>query len=332
MKKNIILIDFNLKPGWSMPEVLASATKEPWEVKQFQTNNMHGSRLATLRRMFWYFVFPLWIALHRKHYGRIIGWQQFFGLNFAFWCRLLHLRKVNDVTVLTFIYKRKNGFVGKLYHKYMSYIVNSKYIDRFVCFAREECNYYAQMFGTGRERFVFIPLGIAPVQCNDCSDEGYVFATGRSNRDYDFLTRVMQGTDYKCVIACDNFTKPADADNVTVLDNCFGNSMIDAMAHCRCVAIPLKDANMSSGQLTILQAMSLGKPVICSDVAGIKDYVENGSAMIIANDVDAWRRALQSICSDTQYAARLSEKAQALFHSKFTENAMFERISRAIMH
>ena len=142
----------------------------------------------------------------------------------------------------------------------------------------------------------------------------------------------MQGTDYKCVIACDNFTKSADADNVTVLDNCFGNSMIDAMAHCRCVAIPLKDANMSSGQLTILQAMSLGKPVICSDVAGIKDYVENGSAMIIANDVDAWRRALQSIGSDTQYAARLSEKAQALFHSKFTENAMFERISRAIMH
>ena len=332
MKKNIILIDFNLKPGWSMSEVLASATKEPWEVKQFQTNNMHGSRLATLRRMFWYFVFPLWIALHRKHYGRIIGWQQFFGLNFAFWCRLLHLRKVNDVTVLTFIYKRKNGFAGKLYHKYMSYIVNSKYIDRFVCFAREECNYYAQMFGTGRERFVFIPLGIAPVQCNDCSDEGYVFATGRSNRDYDFLTRVMQGTDYKCVIACDNFTKSADADNVTVLDNCFGNSMIDAMAHCRCVAIPLKDANMSSGQLTILQAMSLGKPVICSDVAGIKDYVENGSAMIIANDIDAWRRALQSIGSDTQYAARLSEKAQALFHSKFTENAMFERISRAIMH
>lgn len=332
MKKNIILIDFNLKPDWSMPEVLASATKEPWEVKQFQTNNMHGSRLATLRRMFWYFVFPLWIALHRKHYGRIIGWQQFFGLNFAFWCRLLHLRKVNDVTVLTFIYKRKKGFAGKLYHKYMSYIVNSKYIDRFVCFAREECNYYAQMFGTGRERFVFIPLGIAPVQCNDCSDEGYVFATGRSNRDYDFLTRVMQGTDYKCVIACDNFTKSADADNVTVLNNCFGNSMIDAMAHCRCVAIPLKDANMSSGQLTILQAMSLGKPVICSDVAGIKDYVENGSAMIIANDIDAWRRALQSIGSDTQYAARLSEKAQALFHSKFTENAMFERISRAIMH
>ena len=332
MKKNIILIDFNLKPGVSMPEVLASATEEPWEVKQFQTNNMHGSRLATLRRMFWYFVFPLWIALHRKHYGRIIGWQQFFGLNFAFWCRLLHLRKVNDVTVLTFIYKRKNGFAGKLYHKYMSYIVNSRYIDRFVCFAREECNYYAQMFGTGRERFVFIPLGIAPVQCNDCSDEGYVFATGRSNRDYDFLTRVMQGTDYKCVIACDNFTKSADADNVTVLNNCFGNSMIDAMAHCRCVAIPLKDANMSSGQLTILQAMSLGKPVICSDVAGIKDYVENGSAMIIANDIDAWRRALQSIGSDTQYAARLSEKAQALFHSKFTENAMFERISRAIMH
>ena len=108
MKKNIILIDFNLKPGWSMPEVLASATKEPWEVKQFQTNNMHGSRLATLRRMFWYFVFPLWIALHRKHYGRIIGWQQFFGLNFAFWCRLLHLRKVNDVTVLTFIPQIRN--------------------------------------------------------------------------------------------------------------------------------------------------------------------------------------------------------------------------------
>ncbi|MGN1245178.1 MAG: glycosyltransferase family 4 protein [Muribaculaceae bacterium] len=331
MKNNTILIDFKLKPGWTMPDVLASATHEPWIVEQRQTNQFHGGKLATLKRMLWYFVFPLQVVMRRKQYKRIIAWQQFFGLNFAFWCRLLHLRKVNDVTVLTFIYKRKPGLAGAAYHKYMSYIVNSKYIDRFVCYSREECDYYAQAFGTGRERFVYMPLGLAPIEHADCTDEGYVFATGRSNRDYDFLARVVQGTTYKCVIACDGYTKTIEADNVTVLDDCFGERMIDVMAHCRCVAIPLKDATISSGQLVILQAMSLGKPVICSDVAGIRDYVEAGSAVMLPNDVDKWREALHGIFTDDGFAAGLTQSSQALFQSRFTENALFERIARAIM-
>lgn len=331
MKNNTILIDFKLKPNWQMPEVLASVTHEPWIVEQCRTNHFHGGRVASLRRMLWYFLFPLQVALRRKRYCRIVAWQQFFGLNFAFWCRLLHLRKVNDVTVLTFIYKRKHGFAGAFYHKYMSYIVNSKYIDRFVCYSREECDYYAQVFGTGRKRFVFMPLGIAPIELADCSDEGYVFATGRSNRDYDFLTRVIQGTAYKCVIACDGYTKPIGVDNVTVLDDCFGESMLEAMAHCRCVAIPLKDATISSGQLVILQAMSLGKPVICSDVSGIRDYVQNGSAVMIPNDIDEWRNALHRIFSDDGFAINLASSAQTLFKSRFTEIALFERIARAIM-
>lgn len=37
-----------------------------------------------------------------------------------------------------FIKKTKNLLI----YKYMSFIVTSKYIDCFICFAREECIYY----------------------------------------------------------------------------------------------------------------------------------------------------------------------------------------------
>ena len=327
---NTILIDFKLTPGWGLARTLARATGEEWIIEQRQTNQFHGSPVANVWRMMWYFLFPLQVVLRRKRYRRIVAWQQFFGLNFAFWCRLLHLRKVSDLTVLTFIYKRKPGFLGNLYHRYMTYCVNSPYVDRIVCYSREERELYAAAFGTRPERFVHLQLGIAPIERPNCDDRGYIFASGRSNRNYDFLLDVLRGTTHKCVIACDNYTPRHPYDNVTVLHDCFDEQMIDMMAHCRCVAIPLKDATVSSGQLVILQAMSLGKPVICSDVAGIKDYVEPGTAVMIPNDVAAWRDALLRLFTDEAFARQIAGQGHELFLSRFSEQAMHERIARVV--
>ena len=91
---NTILIDFKLTPGWGLARTLARATGEEWIIEQRQTNQFHGSPVANVWRMMWYFLFPLQVVLRRKRYRRIVAWQQFFGLNYAFWCRLLHLRRL----------------------------------------------------------------------------------------------------------------------------------------------------------------------------------------------------------------------------------------------
>lgn len=301
--------------------------------KRKKTNNLHNSILDNALRILYYFLFPLTIIFFRFNYDKIIGWQQFYGLNFAFWCRLFHLKKINDLTVMTFIYKRKSGLLGTLYHKYIKYVVTSKYIDRFICFAKEECKYYSDLFGVDKSKFIYIPLGISDIKKNnDISDEGFLFVTGRSNRNYDFIIDVLADTQYKLIIASDIYKRSHLPENISILHDCYGNDMLNLMSKCHCVLIPLKDLTMSSGQLVALQAMSLGKPVICTNSYGIKDYVINDeTGILVDNSKELWLDAIKRLYLDVKYYRYLSDKACDVFIKKYTKNAMFTRIAKYLI-
>lgn len=231
---------------------------------------------------------------------------------------------------MTFIYKRKQGLKGRLYHRYMYYIVSSKYIDRFVCFAQEECNYYSEMFGVDMDKFVFTPVGIDAMSLSKftISDDGTIFAPGRSNRDYQLLVNVAQKLPYHFVIACDTLTMNHCPDNVEILHDCFGTKMREQMSKCHIVVVPLKDLNVSSGQLVILHAMAMGKPIVCTDCAGVKDYVVNGqTGKLVTNQDENWANAILQMYSDNDTYKRMQYASQELYRKSFTEIAMFERIA-----
>ena len=323
MKKNIVIFDKVVDSDNLFLRKLNE--HESWVSKSKKTNHLHGGILKNIIRFIWYFIFPLEFLIQRKKYNKIIGWQQFYGLNFAFWSRLFHLKKHNDLTVMTFIYKKKNSFLGILYHQYMSYIVSSIYVDRYICFAKEECKYYSDLFGVNINKFIYVPLGEPKVEVASKADDGYVFATGRSNRDYNFLVNSLKDTDYTLKIACDTFYYRKN-DNIVVLNDCHGQDMYTLMARCHCVIVPLKDLKMSSGQLVVLQAMSLGKPVICTKSDGIKDYVEDKvTGILIDNKKEQLLTALNCLYADNVVYKNMSEKAYQSYCENFTEEAMFER-------
>lgn len=220
-KKNLVLVDFEAPDDWEFIKVLNLVGGGNWKVIAKRTNHLHKGKLLNIMRIAWYYVFPLKILRHRKHIGKIIAWQQFHGLNYAFFCRLLHLNKVNELTVMTFIYKKKSGIAGRLYHSYMKYIITSKYIDRFICFSKEECKYYAKEFGVVGSKFVFVPLGKSLASEIKTSDNGSIFATGRSNRNYDFLIECVKELPYRTTIACNGYSyHKGHFDNVELLNDC----------------------------------------------------------------------------------------------------------------
>lgn len=213
----------------------------------------------------------------------------------------------------------------------MEYIVTSKYIDRFICFSRDECDYYASIFNVERNKFIFIPLGINPVSKVNISDDGSIFATGRSNRDYDFLVNVLKDTEYKVIIACDDYKNINVTSNIKILNSCYNQEMLNLMAKCHCVVVPLKDLNMSSGQLVVLQAMALGKPVICTNSNGIKDYVINNVTGILVNNTnEKWIKAINQIYIDSDFYKKISANSLDVFNKKYTKKAMYTRIAQQI--
>lgn len=229
---------------------------------------------------------------------------------------------------MTFIYKRKNGFLGALYHKYISFIVTSKYIDRIVCFSKNEVEYYSKLFGVDKNKFVSITLGMQPVNNVMIEDAGFIFATGRSNRCYDFLVDTMNESHIKTIIACDTYHNETVSDNIKILNDCHGGEMQKLMARCHIVAIPLKDVNVSSGQLVILQAMSLGKPVICTISEGVKDYIRDyQTGLLINNDKKEWRNAITELYKNNSLYKMLSSNSKEVFYKRYSVEAMYENIA-----
>ncbi len=180
-------------------------------------------------------------------------------------------------------------------------------------------------------KFVYVPLGKKVSDTLDVCDDGYIFATGRSNRDYDFLVDTLSGTDYKCIIACDSFHAKTDSENVSVLNDCYGDNMLGLMARCHCVAIPLRDLKMSSGQLVVLQAMAMGKPVVCTSSDGIKDYVQNGvTGLLVDNNKESWLAAIEKLYAPDGCYREMSKNAEMAYRNKFTEEAMYQRIGKVV--
>ena len=104
----------------------------------------------------------------------------------------------------------------------------------------------------------------------------------------------------------------------------------DPYAKCHCVLIPLEHLNMSSGHLVALQAMSLGKPVICTDADGIRDYVEAGkTGFLVPNKREAWLSALEYL-KDRNFYNKMSDVARKAYDTRFSEAVMYGRISELI--
>ena len=136
--RNIVIVDYNSPNGWKFHSSLEETTGEKWEVHKEISNLDHGGVFRKLVRYSKYFFVPIKYLRHKNQIARILAWQQFYGLILGFYGRLFNLKNVPPIYVMTFIYKPKKSFVGKVYDKFMRYIVTSGYIKYFVVFSESE--------------------------------------------------------------------------------------------------------------------------------------------------------------------------------------------------
>lgn len=299
-----LLVDFKLRSDWPFLRRFASKHKVDCVSKVSNTPDFHTTRFGVLRRYYRYFIFPLKLVLkHPADWDCIVGWQQFHGLNYALWSSLLHRPKKERLIVMTFIYNPKHGLVGKIYHRYVKFCLSSGYVDRVVCFSSQECRTYAKQFGLPESLFTSLELGIDATEGADVVPHKgtYVFSTGRSNRDYDFLVESLS------------------------------DAMLREMADSLCVVIPLRDTAVSSGQLVVLQAMRMGKPVIVTENDTMPTYIDHGTTgFIVPKDKRQLLDTIRLLDSDKELYERISRNQRAAFTARFTEEALADRLSQVI--
>ena len=320
MRQNIIIIDSNEKEGKDFKNGVTAATGQDWTLL-VKNSNDRSSKFANFIRYMKYALVPLGVFFRRKKYDSIITWQQFYGLFFAFYCRLFRVKKINTLIVMTFIYKEKKGICGKLYRSFFDYVVRSKYIDRYTCVTNVECENYSRIFKLPKEKFEYVQWGLADFSSDYKITSGeYIFSAGRSNRDWPFIFSSLGNTQYKGIMICSEGDYKGKYSNLEVLSNISDEEYYNILSQAYCVIISIKDCNISAGQITLIQAMQFGKPVILTQSDGLtNDYVineENG--LIVQKNKASLKDAIDRIYKDKKLYEKLSINGRKLYEDKFS--------------
>lgn len=284
-----------------------------------------------------YFLFPLRFLISTPHAKEIVAWQQFYGIMAAAYLRLAG--KKLPVHIMTFIYKPKRGLAGKLMHRLVNFALTGNNVGKIVVFSPEEVDSYSRIFPDAAHKFIHLPLGIPSVpewdddspapSTIDASTEPYIFAAGRSNRDYAPLKKAAERVGVNLRIACPEESSEGYS-RTTVLADCFGHRMERELAGATIVAVPLSDAAVSSGQLALLQAMRAGKPVVATGHPSLRPYIEEGSTAITVATADEWEEAIRRLMADPAERARIGKAGRLHLLNHFTLHQLGRSLGAAI--
>jgi len=162
------------------------------------------------------------------------------------------------------------------------------------------------------------------------AEETMICGVGAEMRDYPTLLEAVRGTGIRCQIATDHVRIPGRvrlvkdrrvpvsslgswADAGITLGRLPLLELRELYARSRFVVVPLVPSNSDNGVTVILEAMAMGKPVICSRTRGQVDVVQDGvtGLYVPVGDAGALRAAILSLWNDPQRAHEMGRNARA---------------------
>lgn len=236
-----------------------------------------------------------------------------------------------DITLAGFLFEPKRN---KIYYNLRKYLVNRtlKNVNRVVVYSNKEVEYYSEIFPKYQEKFKFIHYGL-DYENNDSYQgklpEKFFFSGGGSNRDYETLVKAVEKSDntLPCVIATQPWKVPAHDSKVQVLSDVVVETFGDVMHHSEALVLSLKDINLSAGHMVMLQAMSLGVPIIVNDIPSVRDYVDESSVLFYpSEDYESLASLLDNFKPSDSEVIERTKVSQSLYNNHYTSLQLMERL------
>ena len=198
-------------------------------------------------------------------------------------------------------------------------------VDLFVVHSRAEIEIYSRWLQLPRERFVFVPLS-AELPAGDTwaeqPDAPYIVALGTANRDYALLAEAAGQLGYTTIIVAGTHATAHIQPPPCVS---FRSGLTLAQCHqlalgSRINVIPIADVDAPSGQVTVIESMMRGVPLVATACAGTNDYIADGvdGILVAPGDVPAMVDALRALWDDAALRDRLSQQARQASLDKFS--------------
>ncbi len=173
----------------------------------------------------------------------------------------------------------------------------------------------AKRFGLPEDRLRFVPLNatIEPQETTEAAPL-FILSAGRTLRDYDVILETARSLPHPFTVICGpaDLRTPCLPDSITVLREIERDAYLRHVQDSAVVALPLLPAERSTGQVVMLEAMAMGKPVITTRAPGTADYIrdqENGF-LIEYGDTKAWTRRCRELMDDPALRKRIGHNAR----------------------
>jgi len=272
------------------------------------------------------------VQTRRKAYDVVLAYEGKNGLPYVFLRRLAGQRRPRVVIQ----YFSVKGVV-------MHFLPLARYamgaVDQILVPSHGEIDYYAELLGWPEERSAFLPIGnydpYGGMQPQSAQARGYVFAGGRSDRDYRTFLEAASGLDSQVIVntrpfAVRGLRLPANVqvNDMTPLDRLGG-----VMTHARFVVVPLAGVRHAAGLSQIVLAMSAARAVIATRAGGSEDYVEAGRTGLLVEPGNAveLRRAMQYLLDNPAEAERMGREGRARYEERHTFAKMAENVRSALL-
>lgn len=185
-----------------------------------------------------------------------------------------------------------------------------------VVYASQERRLAADYLALPEERFHTVLFHTNVLQPELVTEARYGFAAGRSERDYRTFFDAIRGLDYPFVVVADR----ASVAGLDVPGNVELHCDIPLAEYLRLlrsaafVVVPLLPRQRSTGQVVILEAYALGKPVVATRVVGTTDYVCEGETGLLCDTEhpQQMRAAIERLLGDPAARERMGRNALAL--------------------
>jgi len=323
--KTLTMVRGNGRPGLAELERLEARDESPrvslYErqlnsdmLDRLDVDRVPGAGGFVLRRL------PPGLALaivafrRRRRYDAVVSWAEAFGLPFAGLLKLTGAR-VPHVALFSWISVPKKAALLRRVHTH---------IHRLVLWSSSQYEFAVERLGIPAERIVRLqwlvderfwrPLGLpGDMAC----------AAGREMRDYATLVDAIRDWPVPFHIAAN--AEPTRRDRWMSDVRALGalpsqvtlgpRSPLELRAlyaRSRFVVIPLLPTDTDNGITVMTEAMAMGKPVICTRVAGQRDLLEDGvnGLLVPPGDAHALRRAIDYLWSRPDECERMGREGR----------------------
>lgn len=275
------------------------------------------ARAPRIRRLL-YRALPIFVAqvietwAVRRRYDVVVTWGERLTLLYA---ALLLLTFVHTphVALMYWISPSKKALLLRL---------TQARIDRILIWSQAQRNFAVRRLRIPAAKVILMPYLVDQRFWRPLgTPTDQIAAVGNEMRDYTTLVAAMQGLDLPCEVIASRWALSPEVQMMqdegrlpagVTIHNASYTELREVYARSRFVVVPLKPSDTNHGLTVILEAMAMGKPIICSRVRGHIDVIQAGDTGVFVEqgDAEALRVAIERLWNDPQQAERMGAAAR----------------------